>query len=142
MTVLQRIAYLKFVLHLGGASPSPGGIEAHVCACVYVRVRCVSVRVCACVIVCTCVRARVHVCALCVHSHQHHHQQLPQLKLMMQILRFPQHPRRLPDRAGALGMLMGHVERDAPKDLLLPRKGRLILLSRPFAINAAGSTPN
>ena len=39
-------------------------------------------------------------------------------------------------------MLMGQVERDAPKDLLVPREGRLIPISRPSAINAVGATPN
>ena len=38
-------------------------------------------------------------------------------------------------------MLMGQVERDAPKDLLVPREGRLIPISRPSAINAVGTTP-
>ena len=38
-------------------------------------------------------------------------------------------------------MLMGQVERDAPKDLLVPREGRLIPISRPSAINAVGATP-
>ena len=39
-------------------------------------------------------------------------------------------------------MLVGQAELHALEQLLRPREGRLILLSRPSAINAVGATPN
>ena len=42
---------------------------------------------------------------------------------------------------GPMGMPVGQVELHALEELLVLRKGRLTYLSRPFAINAAGTTP-